>query len=45
MSHSKTLQTRRKKGKVKKTLAREAKLAEKLKKQAAKPAGAAGAKA
>ncbi len=38
MSHSKTVQTRRKKEKVKKTLAREAKLADKLKKQAAKPA-------
>lgn len=36
MSHSKTLETRRKKGKVKKTLAREAKLAQKLKKQATK---------
>lgn len=38
MSHSKTLETRRRKGKVKKTLAREAKLAEKLKKQGAKAA-------
>lgn len=36
MSHSKTLETRRKKGKVKKTLARQTKLAAKLKKQAAK---------
>ena len=40
MSHSKTLETRRKKGKVKKTLAREAKIAEKLKKQVAAPAAA-----
>lgn len=40
MSHSKTLETRRKKGKVKKTLAREAKIAEKLKKQGATPAKA-----
>ncbi len=45
MSHSKTLETRRKKGKVKKTLAREAKLADKLKKQAAKPVASVAAKA
>ena len=36
MSHSKMLETRRKKGKVKKTNAREARIAEKVKEQGAK---------